>query len=110
MEVLALLLKNIRFVMDVNFVGNDLHSEYGCFAEYILLKGDIAMHIPSQMTFEEAATLPCGIGTIALGFYRHLGLPMLSLPLNEKKKNGKPILIYGGSSATGTLAIQFAKL
>jgi NADPH:quinone reductase-like Zn-dependent oxidoreductase len=68
------------------------------------------MHIPSHMSFEDAATLPCGIGTIALGFYRHLELPILSLPLDEKKGDGKSILIYGGSSATGTLAIQFAKL
>ena len=91
-------------------VGNDLHPEYGCFAEYILMKGDISAHIPSQMSFEEAATLGCGIGTIALGMYRHLELPMLSLPLEERKAGGPPILVYGGSSATGTLAIQFAKL
>lgn len=93
----------------MNLAGNDLHAEYGCFAEYILIKGDVAAHIPSQMSFEEAATLPCGLGTIALGFYRHLDLPMLTLPL-EKKGDGPPLLIYGGSSASGTLAIQFAKL
>ena len=68
------------------------------------------MHIPPQMSFEEAATLGCGVGTIALGLYKYLELPMLSLPLEEKKADGPFILIYGGSSATGTLAIQFAKL
>jgi NADPH:quinone reductase-like Zn-dependent oxidoreductase len=93
-------------------LGNDLRPEYGCFAEYILIKGDMAARIPPQMSFEDAATLPCGIGTCGLGMYspKHLGLPMLSLPLEEKKTSGPTILIYGGSSATGTLAIQFAKL
>lgn len=62
------------------------------------------------MSFEDAATLPCGIGTVAAGFYRHLELPMLTWPLPDIVANGPPLLIYGGSSATGTLAIQFAKL
>jgi NADPH:quinone reductase-like Zn-dependent oxidoreductase len=103
-------LKNISANLIIN-PGNDLHPEYGCFAEYILVKGDISLHIPPQMSFEEAATLGCGIGTIALGLYKYLELPMLSLPLEEEEKaDGQFILIYGGSSATGTLAIQFAKL
>lgn len=76
------------------------------------MKGDMAMRIPSQMSFEEASTLPCGLGTCGLGMYspKHLGLSMLSLPVEERKAAGSTILIYGGSSATGTLAIQFAKL
>ncbi|KUJ08001.1 putative zinc-binding oxidoreductase ToxD [Mollisia scopiformis] len=89
--------------------GNDLEPEDGCFAEYILMKGDISMHIPPNVSFEEAATLTCGFGTIGLGFYKHLGLPFPTLPV-EKKSEGQAILIYGGSSASGTMAIQFAKL
>ncbi|CZR61994.1 related to zinc-binding oxidoreductase ToxD [Phialocephala subalpina] len=89
--------------------GNDLEPEDGCFANYILMKGDLCAHIPPNLSFEEAATLPCGLGTIGLGFYKHLELLFPTFPL-EKKDSGTPILIYGGSSATGTLAIQFAKL
>lgn len=94
----------------VGFEGNDYDEEKGAFAEYIVMKGDLAIKIPSSMTFEEAATLGCGSATIALGFYRHLGLPFLTLPLRGVGAKGPPLLIYGGSSATGTLAIQFAKL
>ncbi|KAG0650013.1 ACT-toxin biosynthesis S2 [Hyphodiscus hymeniophilus] len=90
--------------------GNDLHAEYGCFANYILVKGDVAMHIPPGMSFEDAATLPCGVGTCCLGMYKELGLPWLSFPLEEKKAPAPTLLIYGGSSASGTLAIQYAKL
>lgn len=91
-------------------IGNDLEPEDGCFAEYILMKGDVSMHMPPNISFEEAATLPAGLVTIALGFYRHLGLPFPTFPLEKSDGNRDWILIYGASSATGTLAIQFAKM
>ncbi|KAH6719123.1 putative zinc-binding oxidoreductase ToxD [Leptodontidium sp. MPI-SDFR-AT-0119] len=93
--------------------GNDRNPVTGTFANYILMKGDISLHMPPNMTFEDAATLPCGMATVGLGFYRHLELPLLTLPVAEEKSGGGDgpfILIYGGSSATGSLAIQFAKL
>lgn len=62
------------------------------------------------MSFEDASTLGCAIFTIGLGFYRYLEMPFLSLPLEESNDNQKLLLIYGGSSASGTIAIQFAKL
>jgi hypothetical protein len=69
------------------------------------------MHIPANMSFEEAATLPCGLATVALALYKHLSLPLPTFPtVLGENKDGRAILIYGGSTATGTLAIQFAKL
>jgi NADPH:quinone reductase-like Zn-dependent oxidoreductase len=102
-------LQLIRMELMVN-IGNDLEPEDGTFAEYIVVKGDVAIHIPDNISFEEAATLGCGIFTNALGLYRYLELPLLTFPLEEKRSDGPPLLIYGGSSASGTLAIQFAKL
>jgi NADPH:quinone reductase-like Zn-dependent oxidoreductase len=90
--------------------GNDYNVEQGAFADFVTLKGDIAIRFPPNISFEEAASLPSGVTTVALGLYRHLELPFLTLPLPNSKNGGPPILIYGGSSATGTLAIQFAKL
>jgi NADPH:quinone reductase-like Zn-dependent oxidoreductase len=57
------------------------------------------------MSFEEAATLGVGITTVAQGLYQELGLPLPP----AKVKEPTTVLIYGGSTATGTLAIQFAK-
>jgi NADPH:quinone reductase-like Zn-dependent oxidoreductase len=90
--------------------GNEAQAEDGTFAEYIVVKGDIAIHIPQSMSFEDASSLSCGVATTGLALYRYLELPFLTLPIEEKKETGPPLLIYGGSTATGTIAIQFAKL
>ncbi|KIX01354.1 uncharacterized protein Z518_09079 [Rhinocladiella mackenziei CBS 650.93] len=86
--------------------GNMLQSEDGAFAERIAVKADIQMRIPDSMSFEDAATLGVGVVTCGQGLFQQMGLNMPSQPTTE----GEIILIYGGSSATGTLGIQFAKL
>jgi NADPH:quinone reductase-like Zn-dependent oxidoreductase len=58
------------------------------------------------MPNETACTLGVTVTTIGQGLYQSLGLP---LPLSPSKAHF-PILIYGGSTATGSLAIQYARL
>lgn len=79
----------------------------GCFAGYALVKADLAMKIPDNLSFEKAATLSLGISTLGQGLFQK-GLKM-SLP-GDNNGEGESILIYGGSTATGSLSIQFAKL
>ncbi|KAF4783610.1 TOXD protein [Colletotrichum scovillei] len=81
---------------------NAVHHEDGTFAEYITVKGDLQLRIPDNVTFEEAATLGVGVTTVGQGLYQSLGLPYIDQPSTEKL----PVLIYGGSTATGALAIQ----
>ena len=85
---------------------NAVEHQDGTFAEYIVVKGDLQHKIPDEMSFQDAATLGLGVTTAALGLYQSLSL---ALP-NDPIQNAVPILIYGGSTATGTLAIQFAKM
>lgn len=85
---------------------NQSNLQDGAFAEHIVVKSQLCTKIPDDMTFEAAATLGCGITTVGQGLYQSLGLPWPTKPV----KVPFPILIYGGSTATGTLAIQFAKL
>ncbi|KAJ6118232.1 hypothetical protein N7471_013699 [Penicillium samsonianum] len=85
---------------------NAVQPEDGSFAEYIVAKGDLQMKVPDNMSFQDAATLGGGIITVGQTLYQSLKMALPTEPI----KNATPILIYGGSTATGTLAIQFAKL
>jgi NADPH:quinone reductase-like Zn-dependent oxidoreductase len=91
-------------------LGNIYNPEDGVFATFATMKGDTTMHIPPSLSFEEAATLPCGIATIGLSLYRDLKWPLLTVPLNKSIEQKGTLLIYGASSATGTLGIQFSKM
>lgn len=94
-------------------VANDANAENGAFARYIAVKEGIQMHIPEDVSFEAAATTGVGIGSTGYALYKVLGLP-----LPDSNASGHPsrsearetVLIYGGSTATGSIAIQLAKL
>jgi NADPH:quinone reductase-like Zn-dependent oxidoreductase len=87
--------------------GNQLQHEDGAFAERIAVKADIAIRIPDHLSFEEASTLGVGVVTCGQGLFQEMGLKWAG---EANAKSDEAILIYGGSSATGILGIQFANL
>ncbi|KAF7551757.1 hypothetical protein G7Z17_g4813 [Cylindrodendrum hubeiense] len=85
--------------------GHRTDHETGTFAEHILAKACGQIKIPDNANFEQAATLPAAMFTCGLGLYKSLQLPLPNEPATEPF----PILIHGGSTATGIWGIQFAK-
>ncbi|KAG9513435.1 GroES-like protein, partial [Aureobasidium melanogenum] len=78
----------------------------GAYGEYALLKAALSLPVPDHVSDAEAATIPVGINTIAL--YQTLELPTPSY--GEAPLAGPTVLIYGGGTATGMFALQFARL
>lgn len=88
---------------------NDLQEEDRAFAEYVVAKGDTQWRIPDNISFQQAATLGVGVSTVIQALYQLLDLKWPKTGLSSTETEGD-ILIYGGSTATGYLAIQFANL
>lgn len=77
----------------------------GSFGEYALATADLACRIPDWMSYEDASTFGVAVATCGGALYRHLKLPMPDQPAR------KPfyVLVSGGATATGTVAIQLLK-
>jgi NADPH2:quinone reductase len=78
----------------------------GSFAEYAVAWQYMTTHIPDNISFEEASTIPLAALTAVIGNYVRLGLPEPWHPATEKV----PLLIYGAASAVGAFAIKLALL
>jgi NADPH:quinone reductase-like Zn-dependent oxidoreductase len=86
---------------------NGLAPQIGAFAAVVGTADITTMKIPDGISYEEAASLGSGIGTIGLALFRSLLVPGGPETPAEKPVD---VLVYGGSTATGTLAIQLLKL
>lgn len=82
--------------------GNNDEPEDGAFGEVVAAKESATLHKPAAMSWEEAATLMTPIYTVGQCLVHVMGL-------NEENGKGKDVLVYGGSSATGSVAIQVLK-
>lgn len=87
----------------------------GAFAEYATAYADVLLKIPDDMTFTDAAGLGLGVATAATGLFRELKVPGSldakdSSQSDDAKDDREFVLVAGGSTATGTRALQLCKL
>jgi NADPH:quinone reductase-like Zn-dependent oxidoreductase len=85
---------------------NPLSPRDGAFAEYTAVVADFALKVPGNMSMECAASLGLGIATIGYALFRSLGIP--GHPESPASKS-PIVLVYGGSTSSGTMAIQLLR-
>src|SRR4029453_18075543 len=71
--------------------------EMGAYAEYLAVKPATIARKPSNLSFEEAASVPVASQTAWQGIFTHGHL-----------EEGQTILIHGGAGAVGAYAVQLA--
>ncbi|KAE8163276.1 chaperonin 10-like protein [Aspergillus tamarii] len=86
---------------------HSLTPTVGAFAQYVGASDVVTLKIPPDMPFEAGASMGSAIGTIGLALFKLLALP--GSPLHPVQ-TPMTVLVYGGSTATGTMAIQILKL
>jgi NADPH:quinone reductase-like Zn-dependent oxidoreductase len=72
-------------------------SGMGAYAEYLAVKAAVIAKKPSNLSFEEAASVPVAAQTAWHGIFTHGHL-----------EKGQTILIHGGAGAVGAYAVQLA--
>ncbi|KAI0486475.1 alcohol dehydrogenase-like protein [Xylaria cf. heliscus] len=88
---------------------NPANPTGGCFSEYVAATADILLKIPNDVSWEEAAAIGgTGIATLGIVFFEHLKLDIHPLKPTVSR-DPFPVLVYGGGTATGTMAIQLLK-
>ncbi|EKG11538.1 Alcohol dehydrogenase superfamily zinc-containing [Macrophomina phaseolina MS6] len=87
---------------------NPADKDSGAYGEYLKAVAEFTWKIPDWMSFEEAAGLSgtC-IATCCVALFRSLQLPGT---FEEPAKKPVDVLIWGGASSIGTMAIQMVKL
>ncbi|CCM04347.1 uncharacterized protein FIBRA_06519 [Fibroporia radiculosa] len=82
--------------------------EGASFQQYALATANLTAKIPDSLSFEEAASIPLGITTAAIGLYSKVGGAGLFPPWEEGGRGlyrGKPIVVFGGASSVGQFGV-----
>lgn len=88
---------------DKVFYAGDI-TRAGSNAEYQLMDERIVGHMPSSLSFEQAAALPLTSVTAWEALFDRLEIPQ-----QPASTQGKSILIIGGAGGVGSIAIQLAR-
>ena len=83
----------------------------GSFGEYGVAPDWTTFHVPNNVSYEEAATIPLAALTAAIALFVDMKLPAPYNPrISTEEKERVPILIYGVTSAVGAFAAKLARI
>lgn len=85
---------------------HEMMTPGGSFAEYAVGWQHTTIHLPKNVSFEEASTIPLAALTAAIGLHQRLALPDPWTPAKEPT----PLVVYGGAAAVGAYVIKLASL
>jgi NADPH:quinone reductase-like Zn-dependent oxidoreductase len=87
---------------------NPIDLPSGTFAEYIVAHADLLLKLPEWISFAQGAVLGGSVfATLWIAFYDSLGLT--GTPDAPTEGDVPPVLVYGGSTSTGTAALQLLR-
>lgn len=87
---------------------NQADPTSGAYCEYLSTEQDFAFHIPNSLSFSTAPAIS-GTAIATLGVALFWSLEILGT-LDTPSPTQEDVLVYGGSSTLGMLAIQMVKL
>ncbi|KAF9536356.1 GroES-like protein, partial [Agrocybe pediades] len=91
-----------------------LENKHASFQQYTLTWASATAKIPDDWTYDQLGGLPVVLSTAYIGLYNTsphgLGYLPPNAPENRGKYAGTPIVILGGSSSVGQIALQLARL
>jgi NADPH:quinone reductase-like Zn-dependent oxidoreductase len=87
---------------------NQSDPQSGAYCEYIRVEPDFTFHVPEGTALTIAPALSCtAIATLGVALFWSLQLPG---SLSDSLAKSEDVLVYGGSSTIGLLAIQMLKM
>ncbi|KAJ3111919.1 hypothetical protein HK100_002510 [Physocladia obscura] len=94
----------------VFFQGNYSSPKTCTFQQYAALPAPFVYRLPHNISFEQGATLAVSGISASVGLFEVLKITPPWVPDAIAANKDKTVLIWGGSTAAGHLAIQFANL
>jgi len=81
----------------------------GAFAQYVKFPESSAFKVHDSMSTEDAAALGTPIASACMVLFWSLGWPLSMLDTKSSEPLPK-VLVYGGSTSTGTMVLQMLRL
>lgn len=95
-----------------NTTDDEAERTNGAFAEFVRAQVGLLLRVPTQkdITPAQAATLGTALATNALALWADPLALSLSVTPDAMASTPFPVMVYGGSSSVGTMAIQLLRL